>query len=137
MAQSKGQESQGRKKRKRENDQHKNENKEEEEEEEVFRDPLEVLGTDIMLTVLSYLDAHSLALSLLVSRGWNGVASSNRLWASKVSLSLSLSLLTIFFFLKFGSKNWGMGFNFFSLKFCIVHLCYGLKFYYPCWTKKL
>nr|GMD85513.1 F-box family protein [Ipomoea batatas]GMD90755.1 F-box family protein [Ipomoea batatas] len=46
-------------------------------------DPLEVFGTDIMLMILSHLDARSVALSLLVSRRWNGVASSDTIWGPK------------------------------------------------------
>lgn len=45
------------------------------------RDPLVALGPDVMMKILTYLDARSLALSLLVSRGWHGVASSDRLWS--------------------------------------------------------
>lgn len=56
----------------------------EEQKSEVLRDPLEVFGSDIMFMILSYLDAHSVALSLLVSRGWHGIASSDRLWSIKV-----------------------------------------------------
>ncbi|KAF5466205.1 hypothetical protein F2P56_016152 [Juglans regia] len=48
------------------------------------RDPLEVFGTDIMLMILSNLDARSVALSLVVSRGWYGVASSDRIWSPKL-----------------------------------------------------
>ncbi|GLT68996.1 hypothetical protein SLA2020_411830 [Shorea laevis] len=51
--------------------------------EEVLQDPLEVFGRDIMVMILSNLDARSVALSLLVSRAWHGVASSDRLWSSK------------------------------------------------------
>ncbi|XP_021636009.2 uncharacterized protein LOC110632192 isoform X3 [Hevea brasiliensis] len=47
------------------------------------QDPLEVLGWDLMMKILSNLDARSVALSLLVSRGWHRVASSDRLWSSK------------------------------------------------------
>uniref|UniRef100_A0A7N0TT16 F-box domain-containing protein n=1 Tax=Kalanchoe fedtschenkoi TaxID=63787 RepID=A0A7N0TT16_KALFE len=47
------------------------------------QDPLEVFGSDIMMMILSHLDARSVALSLLVSRAWHGVASSDRLWTSK------------------------------------------------------
>lgn len=60
-------------------------------------DPLVVFGSDIMLMILSYLDARSVALSLLVSRRWHGVASSDRLWTLKVTLfpsSLPLFLLS-------------------------------------------
>ncbi|XP_018839304.2 uncharacterized protein LOC109005010 isoform X1 [Juglans regia] len=55
------------------------------EEEGVLRsDPLEVFGTDMMSMILSNLDARSVALSLLVSRGWHGVASSDRIWGPKL-----------------------------------------------------
>ncbi|XP_061976286.1 uncharacterized protein LOC133697620 isoform X2 [Populus nigra] len=47
------------------------------------QDPLDVLGRDLMLRVLSNLDARSLALCLVVSRTWNRVASSDLLWTSK------------------------------------------------------
>ncbi|GAB4843690.1 hypothetical protein Ancab_013654 [Ancistrocladus abbreviatus] len=49
--------------------------------ESLRQDPLDVLGPDLMMKILGYLDARSVALSLLVSRGWHGVASSDRLWA--------------------------------------------------------
>lgn len=51
---------------------------------EETKDPLEVFGTDIMLKILSNLDARSVALCLLVSRAWHAVASSDRLWAPKL-----------------------------------------------------
>lgn len=54
-------------------------------------DPLEVFGTDIMLMILSHLDARSVALSLLVSRRWNGVASSDTIWGPKVCLFYALA----------------------------------------------
>ncbi|KAG2728384.1 hypothetical protein I3843_01G198700 [Carya illinoinensis] len=60
------------------------EKKKKEEEGVLRRDPLEVFGTDIMLMILSNLDARSVALSLLVSRGWHGVASSDRIWGPKL-----------------------------------------------------
>lgn len=47
------------------------------------QDPLVVLGYDIMHMILGYLDARSVARSLLVSRGWHGVACGDRLWAPK------------------------------------------------------
>lgn len=47
-------------------------------------DPLAAVGFDIMTMILARLDARSVARSLLVSRGWHGVASSDRLWTSKV-----------------------------------------------------
>ena len=61
------------------------------------RDPLEVFGTDIMLKILSYLDARSVALSLLVSRAWHAVSSTDRLWASKVALPLHFSIFISFY----------------------------------------
>ncbi|KAK7815658.1 hypothetical protein CFP56_001261 [Quercus suber] len=56
------------------------------------RDPLEVFGSDIMLKILSYLDARSVALSLLVSRAWHAVSSTDRLWASKFSMAHTTQL---------------------------------------------
>ncbi|KAA8548916.1 hypothetical protein F0562_000600 [Nyssa sinensis] len=50
---------------------------------ELLQDPLVVFGSEIMMIILNYLDARSVALSLLVSRGWHGVASSDRLWSTK------------------------------------------------------
>ncbi|XP_059290134.1 uncharacterized protein LOC132043600 isoform X2 [Lycium ferocissimum] len=47
------------------------------------RDPLVVFGSDIMLLILSCLDARSVALSLLVSPEWRAVASSDKIWSSK------------------------------------------------------
>ncbi|KAM7262724.1 hypothetical protein ACFE04_000407 [Oxalis oulophora] len=49
----------------------------------VNKDLLVVLGRDLMLKVLSYLDARSTAVCLLISRGWHAVASADRLWTSK------------------------------------------------------
>ncbi|XP_009800686.1 uncharacterized protein [Nicotiana sylvestris] len=49
----------------------------------LMRDPLILLGSDIMLMILSCLDARSVALSLLVSLGWRAVASSAKIWSSK------------------------------------------------------
>ncbi|KAA8527856.1 hypothetical protein F0562_035275 [Nyssa sinensis] len=50
---------------------------------ELHRDPLIVLGSDTMMMILRQLDARSVALSLLISRGWHGVASSDLLWSIK------------------------------------------------------
>uniref|UniRef100_A0A2P2KYI9 Uncharacterized protein LOC107408595 n=1 Tax=Rhizophora mucronata TaxID=61149 RepID=A0A2P2KYI9_RHIMU len=50
----------------------------------LLQDPLEVLGRDLMMKILSNLDARSVALSLVVSCGWHGVASSDSLWSIKV-----------------------------------------------------
>ncbi|KAK8965770.1 hypothetical protein KSP40_PGU002110 [Platanthera guangdongensis] len=44
------------------------------------RDPLEVLGPDILLMVMKLVDACSAALSASVSRGWNRVVASDHLW---------------------------------------------------------
>lgn len=49
-----------------------------------LQDPLVVCGCDIMLMILSRLDARSLASTLLVSRRWRMVASSDTLWSRKV-----------------------------------------------------
>ncbi|XP_065862900.1 uncharacterized protein [Euphorbia lathyris] len=46
------------------------------------RDPLEVLGWDLMMKIFGNLDPCSVAISLTVSRNWNGIASSDRLWTS-------------------------------------------------------
>ena len=56
--------------------------------EENLQDPLVVFGWDIMLMILNHLDARSVALSLLVSRGWHGVASSDAIWSKKVHINL-------------------------------------------------
>ena len=49
-----------------------------------LHDPLDVFGYDIMLMVLSFLDAHSVATAVLVSREWRSVASSDTIWSKKV-----------------------------------------------------
>ncbi|KAL5542482.1 hypothetical protein UlMin_010192 [Ulmus minor] len=82
MARTKEQELQKKKKKKKQGEK-RNLKGDSIEEEEVLRDPLEVLGFNIMSKIFCSLDAHSLALSLLVSLGWNAVASSDRLWTSK------------------------------------------------------
>ncbi|GKC68889.1 F-box domain, cyclin-like protein, partial [Tanacetum coccineum] len=51
--------------------------------EENLQDPLVVFGWDIMLMILNHLDARSVAQSLMVSRGWHGVASSDAIWSKK------------------------------------------------------
>ncbi|KAK9288266.1 hypothetical protein L1049_016716 [Liquidambar formosana] len=61
----------------------KREREKDSEEEVLLQDPLEVFGSDIMMKILNHLDARSVALSLLVSRGWHGVACSDRLWTTK------------------------------------------------------
>ncbi|KAJ0612474.1 putative F-box domain-containing protein [Helianthus annuus] len=47
------------------------------------QDPLVVCGSDIMLMILSRLDARSLASTLGVSRRWRSVASSDIIWSKK------------------------------------------------------
>ncbi|KAL7105665.1 hypothetical protein ACP275_07G058000 [Erythranthe tilingii] len=51
--------------------------------EEGSQDPLAVFGSGIMLMILSRLDARSVALARLVSRGWLAVASVDEIWAPK------------------------------------------------------
>ncbi|KAL4190689.1 hypothetical protein AMTRI_Chr07g76940 [Amborella trichopoda] len=51
-----------------------------------WSDPLRVFGPDLFLLILQRLDAHSVARSLLVSRGWCRVASSDTLWAKKTRI---------------------------------------------------
>ncbi|KAL3828331.1 hypothetical protein ACJIZ3_017133 [Penstemon smallii] len=46
-------------------------------------DPLVVFGSGVMMIILSKMDARSVALSRLVSRGWLAVASTDRIWAPK------------------------------------------------------
>ena len=97
------------------------------------RDPLEVFGTDIMLKILSYLDARSVALSLLVSHAWHAVSSTNRLWASKVAYFSFFPFIFQFLFLscglpcdfRFTMKFWLLGLNSFVLSFVwfLMALC--------------
>jgi len=47
-------------------------------------DPVKVLGEDLMMKILARLDARSLARSLLVSRPWFSLASSDSLWSPLV-----------------------------------------------------
>ena len=49
-----------------------------------LHDPLVVFGYDIMLMILSHLDARSVATALVVSREWRSVASSDTIWSKKV-----------------------------------------------------
>ncbi|XP_042757929.1 uncharacterized protein LOC111882820 isoform X1 [Lactuca sativa] len=50
-----------------------------------LQDPLVVCGCDIMLTILSFLDAHSVASALVVSRRWRRVACSDTIWSEKIN----------------------------------------------------
>lgn len=52
------------------------------------KDPLLLLGPDILSKVLSHLDAFSVARALLVSRGWQRVSSSDLLWRPMVSVKV-------------------------------------------------
>lgn len=52
--------------------------------EEGSHDPLAVFGSGIMMTILGKLDAPSVALARLVSRGWLAVASTDKIWGTKV-----------------------------------------------------
>jgi hypothetical protein len=113
-----------RKKREREEVGEDVEEKEEEEEGEgvLRRDPLEVFGTDIMLKMLSNLDARSVALSLLVSRGWHAVASSDRIWGAKVGTLFVFSWLFLKAWIFFGifcfvGTIWELGCDSFSVWF--------------------
>ncbi|PIN04115.1 hypothetical protein CDL12_23350 [Handroanthus impetiginosus] len=54
-----------------------------EEELEGSHDPLVVFGSGVMTMILSKIDARSVALARLVSRGWREVASSDEIWAPK------------------------------------------------------
>ncbi|EPS70911.1 hypothetical protein M569_03848, partial [Genlisea aurea] len=47
-------------------------------------DPLAVFGSGIMLIILSKLDALSVAQARLVCRDWLDIASSDKIWLSKV-----------------------------------------------------
>ncbi|KAJ8649740.1 hypothetical protein MRB53_002763 [Persea americana] len=71
-----------RRKKARERDKKRRREEESEDLDEV-RDPLMVFGSDILMMILTNLDARSVARSLLVSRGWCRVASSDRLWSPK------------------------------------------------------
>lgn len=81
-----------RKRRKKKRKREKRKVKIQEEEVELLQDPLEAFGRDVMLKILKNLDARSVALSLLVSRAWHGVASSDSLWTAKVTFPLSFFL---------------------------------------------
>ncbi|KAI3469895.1 hypothetical protein Pfo_026558 [Paulownia fortunei] len=52
--------------------------------EEGSQDPLVVFGSGIMMMTFSKLDARSVALACLVSRGWFAVASADKIWALKL-----------------------------------------------------
>lgn len=52
------------------------------------KDPLRVLGPDILSNVLSHLDAFSVARALRVSHGWQRVSSSDLLWRPMVSVKV-------------------------------------------------
>lgn len=60
-------------------------------EEGVSKDPLEMLGMDMMMRILELSDACSVARCTVVSRRWHEIAVSDHLWEPKVLL---LSLKT-------------------------------------------
>lgn len=84
-----------RRKKARERDKERRRREEESEDLGEVRDPLMVFGSDILMMILTNLDARSVARSLLVSRGWCRVASSDRLWSPKVSSFILLFILLI------------------------------------------
>ncbi|THU56225.1 hypothetical protein C4D60_Mb11t15050 [Musa balbisiana] len=64
-----------------------------EEREGAARDPLVVLGPDVVTKILEFADARSVARCTVVSRGWHEIASSDRLWAPKMFLFQYAKLL--------------------------------------------
>lgn len=62
-----------------------------------LHDPLVVCGGDIMLMILSFLDAHSVASSLVVSCRWRRVACSDTIWSEKVDTHTHSLFFTIYF----------------------------------------
>ncbi|RWW19267.1 hypothetical protein GW17_00016702 [Ensete ventricosum] len=57
------------------------------------RDPLVVLGPDVMTKILEFADARSVARCTVVSRSWHEIAASDRLWAPKMFLFQYAKLL--------------------------------------------
>lgn len=51
---------------------------------EEAEDPLLVFGSEIMTIIMGKMDMRSVAEARLVSRGWQAVASSDRIWGPKV-----------------------------------------------------
>lgn len=66
-------------------------------EEGVSKDPLEVLGMDMMMRILELSDACSVARCTVVSRGWHEIAVSDHLWGPKVASFPQNFLFYIFF----------------------------------------
>ena len=64
----------------------------------LLQDPFEVLGSDLLMAILGYVDSRSVALSLLVSRSWYGIASSDSLWSSKVCIFTLINSLILWCF---------------------------------------
>lgn len=60
-------------------------------------DPLMVLGPEIMTMILGKLDMRSVAVARLVSRGWQPLASSDRIWAPKVNFPFSYLFCNLVF----------------------------------------
>lgn len=54
-------------------------------------DPLLVFSSEIMTIILAKLDLRSVAEARLVCRGWQAVASADRIWGPKVIFSLPFS----------------------------------------------
>ncbi|KAL1545300.1 hypothetical protein AAHA92_22043 [Salvia divinorum] len=68
-------------------------------------DPLLVFGSEIMTIILAKLDLRSVVEARLVSRGWQAVASADRIWGPKVIFVLPFSpFLTVLF------SAWSVGF---------------------------
>ncbi|KAH7691644.1 F-box domain-containing protein [Dioscorea alata] len=53
------------------------------EEEKMWMDPMVALGPDILTRIMEFLDARSVARSVVVSRAWYQVATSDHIWSSK------------------------------------------------------
>lgn len=62
-------------------------------------DPLMVLGSEIMTMILGKLDMRSVAVARLVSRGWQPLASSDRIWAPKVNFPFPYSFCNLVFYM--------------------------------------
>lgn len=54
------------------------------EEEKMRMDPMVALGPDILTRIMEFLDARSVARSVVVSCAWYQAATSDRIWSSKV-----------------------------------------------------
>lgn len=61
-------------------------------------DPLLVFGSEIMTIIMGKLDIRSVAEARLVSRGWQAVASSDRIWGPKVRFLRPFLFICIYLF---------------------------------------